>query len=40
MTVCPEHAIDINWETEIPLFVERLVEHAYGALQGKKGRVG
>ena len=22
------------------LFVERLVEHAYGALQGKKGRVG
>jgi hypothetical protein len=40
MTVCPEQAIDINWETEIPLFIERIVEYAYGALQGKKDKVG
>ncbi|MCK9581083.1 MAG: DUF362 domain-containing protein [Methanoregula sp.] len=37
---CPEHAIDINWETEIPEFMERIVEYAYGAVQGKEGKVG
>ncbi|WP_292424631.1 DUF362 domain-containing protein [Methanoregula sp.] len=40
MTVCPSHAIDIDWETEIPLFTERLIEYAYGAVQGKEGKVG
>jgi hypothetical protein len=40
MTVCPSHAIDIDWETEIPLFTERLIEYAYGAVQGKAGKVG
>jgi uncharacterized protein len=40
MTVCPSHAIDIDWETEIPLFTERLIEYAYGAVQGKGGKVG
>ena len=37
---CPEHAIDIDWETEIPVFMERMVEYAYGAVAGKEGRVG
>jgi len=37
---CPEHAIDIDWETEIPQFMERMVEHAYGALQGKENKAG
>jgi uncharacterized Fe-S center protein len=40
MTVCPERAIDIDWETEIPAFVERLVEYASGAVKGKKGKAG
>jgi len=40
MHACPEHAIDIDWETEIPEFMERMVEYAYGAVQGKEGKVG
>ena len=40
MHVCPEHAIDIDWETEIPIFMERMVEYACGAVHGKKGKVG
>jgi len=40
MHACPEHAIDIDWETEIPQFMERLVEYAYGAVQGKEQKVG
>lgn len=40
MHTCPEHAIDIDWETEIPQFMERMVEYAYGAVQGKERKVG
>ncbi|MDD1701241.1 MAG: DUF362 domain-containing protein [Methanoregula sp.] len=40
MHVCPEHAIDIDWETEIPVFMERMVEYAYGAVKGKENKVG
>lgn len=40
MHACPEHAIDIDWETEIPEFMERMVEYAYGAVMAKTGRVG
>ena len=36
MHVCPEHAIDIDWETEIPQFMERMVEYAYGAVRAKR----
>lgn len=38
MTVCPTHAIEIDWATEMQPFVERLVEYAYGAVQGKEKR--
>lgn len=38
MTVCPEKAIDIDWETEIPEFIERIVEYAAGAVYGKESR--
>ena len=38
--VCPEHAIDIDWETEIPIFMERMVEYAYGVVKAKKGKMG
>ncbi|MEI6841667.1 MAG: DUF362 domain-containing protein [Methanomicrobiales archaeon] len=40
MTICPERAIDIDWETEIAPFIERIVEYAVGAVQGKKSRTG
>ena len=40
MHVCPEQAIDIDWETEIPVFIERMVEHAYGAVKAKQGKTG
>ncbi len=40
MPVCPEHAIDVDWETEIPKFVERLVEYAGGAVAGKEKKIG
>ena len=40
MHVCPEHAIDIDWDTEILVFMERMVEYAYGAVKAKKGKVG
>jgi uncharacterized Fe-S center protein len=40
MHTCPSHAIDIDWETEIPDFMERMVEYACGAIKTKKGRVG
>lgn len=38
MTICPERAIDIDWETEIPQFIERIVEYAVGAVHGKELR--
>ena len=40
MHACPEHAIDIDWETEIPVFVERMVEYACGAVMGKEKKTG
>lgn len=40
MHVCPVNAIDIDWETEIPQFMERMVEYAYGAVKGKESKTG
>lgn len=34
--VCPEHALEINWQTELPRFMERMVEYTVGALKGKE----
>ena len=39
MHACPEHAVDIDWETEIPAFVERMMEYACGAMKGKEGKI-
>lgn len=36
---CPSGAIRIRWNETIPIFQKKLVEHAYGAIQGKKGKV-
>jgi len=36
---CPSGAIEIQWNESIPIFQKKMVEHAYGAVQKKKGRV-
>lgn len=35
---CPEGAIDINWDKDLPRFMERMVEYTAGALYGKEER--
>lgn len=40
MKACPSYAIDVDWETEIPEFIERMVEYAYGAVKGKEKKTG
>ncbi len=40
LTVCQARAIEVDFATEIPGFVERLVEYAYGAAASKKGKIG
>ncbi len=36
---CPSGAIQIQWNESIPIFQRKMVEHAYGAVQKKKGKV-
>jgi len=36
--VCLPGAIHIQWNETIPLFQKKMVEYAYGAVQGKKGK--
>ncbi len=36
---CPSGAIQIQWNENIPIFQKKMVEHAYGAVQKKKGKV-
>lgn len=40
LTVCPERALWLDWSTEIPPFLERMAEYAYGAVKNKGNRVG
>jgi len=35
---CPHGALTINWEKELPKFMERMVEYTIGALKGKEKR--
>jgi hypothetical protein len=35
---CPQGAVSINWEKDLPKFMERMVEYTVGALKGKEGR--
>ena len=35
--VCPNQAIQIQWNQEIPAFLESMVEYAAGVLKGKEG---
>ena len=36
---CPSGAIQIQWNESIPIFQKKMVEHAYGAVRKKKGKV-
>lgn len=36
MMACREGAIDLNWDRDIPSFMEMMTEHAYGATLGKR----
>jgi uncharacterized protein len=40
MTACLQSAIEFDWTVDIPPFVERMVEYACGALEGKRDRAG
>jgi uncharacterized Fe-S center protein len=40
ISMCPIRAIRPQWETDIPAFLERMVEYAYGAVKNKKENVG
>jgi uncharacterized Fe-S center protein len=35
---CPSGAIQIQWNESIPIFQKKMAEHAYGAVQKKKGK--
>jgi len=37
MVVCPEHTIQVNWNEASPLVQQKMVDHALGAVAGKKG---
>lgn len=38
LLVCPSDAIRIRWNETIPLFQKKMVEYAFGAIQGKRGK--
>ncbi|KZX16524.1 NAD(P)H-quinone oxidoreductase subunit I, chloroplastic [Methanobrevibacter cuticularis] len=37
---CPEESIDLDWEKEIPEFIERMAEYALASVKGKSKKVG
>ena len=39
LEICPDSAIKLDWEN-MPLFMERMVEYAYGAVKNKRDKVG
>ncbi len=39
LEMCPDSAIKLDWD-DMYLFMERMMEYAYGAVQNKEGKVG
>ncbi len=37
--VCPKGAIVINWNEQVPILQEKMIEYAYGAIKSKKDKV-
>jgi uncharacterized Fe-S center protein len=40
ITVCPQDAIGLSWASEIPPFLERMTEYAYGTTLTKPNKIG
>jgi len=40
VATCSTSSMAFDWENDLPLFMEMLTEHAYGAVLGKQARVG
>lgn len=40
LTTCPVKAIELDWETEIPTFHERMTEYAYGVAKTHEQHIG
>ena len=40
VTHCPEKAMMVDWDEDLPEFMERMTEYAYGAYKQKKGKIG
>ncbi len=38
IVVCPEHTVKIDWNEAAPAVQRKMVEHALGALRGKRGK--
>lgn len=39
MNTCPQRAIDLDWQDDGTVFIERMIEYAAGAVQNKTGKV-
>ena len=36
--ICPSEAVQVQWNQQIPVFLEKMVEYTLGVLKGKKGK--
>jgi len=36
--VCPQGAVNVQWQRDVPVFMENMVEYTLGVLKGKKGK--
>lgn len=36
---CKNEAIDLDWEKDIPVFIEKMMEYALGATKGKENKI-
>ncbi|RKD29097.1 DUF362 domain-containing protein [Thermohalobacter berrensis] len=39
ISICPKRAIQVQWKTDPDVFLEKMAEYAYGAVENKKGKV-
>ncbi|BAW30873.1 MAG TPA: DUF362 domain-containing protein [Methanothermobacter sp.] len=39
MDSCPNEVYDLNWEEDVPIFIERMMEYSLGAVKGKEGKL-
>lgn len=36
--VCPQGAVNVQWQRDVPVFMENMVEYTLGVLKGKRGK--